>query len=136
MSDEHGKLFVLPYSSEKAKRLDMVDGPDAPVERKAGHRDCRHKQVELDVVGRVIRCKECEQVIDPIDWIETLSREWERYVYRWRSARAKCEGIEKAVEELERVEKNARARLRRLNGKLAEKGEPPEEIDLFRRFTA
>jgi hypothetical protein len=76
--------------------------------------------------ARCLRCQGCEQVIDPVDWIEHLAMEWDMYVMRWRQARARTRGAEERLEEVERLERNARARLKRLNGKLVEAGEEPE----------
>jgi hypothetical protein len=110
---DYGDVRVFPISPEVAKRLDEADGPDAPVRgvpRIPGA--CRHERTTLDLASRALTCAECAKVLDPYDWIDRLAREWDVYVYRWKSARVKVRALEKAVADLERKEKNAKARVR------------------------
>jgi hypothetical protein len=107
-----GELVPFPIAPEVARRLADRDGPDSPVGRKPGFRDCWHEKVELNIAARHIRCLACEEIIDPIAWIDNLAREWDSYLYRWRDARLKIEAIEKRLAEAERKERNLKARLR------------------------
>jgi hypothetical protein len=110
-----GEVKHFPISPEVLRRLDDKDGPDAPVERdrKRGDSGCRHKKVTLEVGPRCLRCQDCEEVIDPINWIAQLVHEWEGYVWRWRSARDRVRAAEREMLDVERKLKNAKARLRR-----------------------
>lgn len=115
-----GDVHVFPITREIARRLDERDGPDAPVLSAPPPEPgaCKHPRATLDVDARRLSCSVCDQTLDPFAWIDALASDWDGYVRRWRLARDRVRDLEKLVADLERQEKNARARVRRR--------EPPE----------
>ena len=93
--------------------------PDAeiepPIRRVRSRNACYHKKVIMDADARTLACKDCGSMVDWVDWLDTLVREWERYVYHWRDTRRKIREADARLAELLRLERNARARLGRLN---------------------
>lgn len=110
-----GEVKHFPVSPEILRRLDDKDGPDAPVERDRtrGGSGCNHRKVTLEIGPRCLRCRDCDEVIDPINWIEQLVHEWDQYLYRWHSARDRVKAADREANDVERKLKNAKARLRR-----------------------
>lgn len=130
MSDGTGELIPFPDRLSVVAREE--EPLDVPIDRAPSYRDCRHAHVQLDAKARALRCKDCEQVIDPIDWLETLAMTWERYVYRWRSANG---GIRRAEDELVKLrgqERNAKERVKRAKKWLRDHSIDPRIDDLDR----
>lgn len=131
MSERFGPLGkVVPFPKRLSVRERVEEPLDSPVTAKPRENRCGHKHVELDKQGRLLRCKDCEQVIDPIDWIAQLAVEWDFYVYRWRAANAGIRRAEAELKKLEGRERNAKSRVRRARDWLREHaGETWADLD-------
>lgn len=112
---------------------------DAPIRTKPKEeketleqRFCQHHRMEIDEQARRCYCRDCGDEIPLFDALKTFKDEFERYTERRRRARLEARRAEDRLAELDRREKNAKARLRRADKwlhdreKEARKLEPPE----------
>lgn len=114
---EGGKLVEFPIQPEVARRVADSKGPDrfAPARTQRPERykrPCYHPRVAVIIEARHLECRDCGEIIDPLEWIRSLASDWDRYVHRWRTARHEVNAIEKRLEQSKRDEKNLKARLR------------------------
>ena len=74
---------------------------------------CLHSAVSINGKERTLRCRKCETLIDPFDYLMTLcdqeSRYWESVKYLRREEKQRRQNIEKLIQ----IEKNAKSRIRR-----------------------
>ena len=77
---------------------------------------CNHPYVWVDEEIRMLKCRKCETVIDPYDYLYQWACR-DRALERSRAAfEREVERLRKITTELKRKEINTRARLRRLKG--------------------
>lgn len=107
--DEGGEVILFP------KVKDGADAITPPVERV--RRDllgCRHRRkTVLDKEAHRLTCADCGQELDCFDWIYDYSGRWESANSHYRQAVQQWHQAARRVEELLRVEKNAKARARK-----------------------
>lgn len=93
------------------------------------HPRCAHAAVDLDDNARKAECRYCKAPLDPFDVLVEFGRKWDRF----RNDKQRCEneikGAESRIEMLERSEKNARSRARRMFDDLPSKDEMQEMLD-------
>lgn len=91
--------------------------PLCVVNPSAAARACRHRRVELDGQARKVLCSECGAERDPFDALLVIADNLDRYK-DW-GARYKREATAAAaeLEDLKRQVQNAKAQLRRTEGK-------------------
>lgn len=90
---------------------------DQPATRADREEHCPHKRITLHEESRIVQCRDCGRRIDPFDVLVRYSSDWDRIV-RWRKEaerRRKLAG--ERLDELLRLERNARGRVRRLDPK-------------------
>lgn len=78
---------------------------------------CGHHRITLHEEPRTVVCRDCGRTIDPFDVLIRYSSDWDRIV-RWRKEaerRRKLAG--ERLDEILRLERNARGRVRRLDPK-------------------
>ena len=73
---------------------------------------CKHRAIEVDETNRVIRCLKCGCVIDPFEHILQCAIDGEHIVTEIMQLHRKRDELRESVANLEREEKNAKARLR------------------------
>jgi hypothetical protein len=95
--------------------LRIVDGGDAevPVVRQPRQRFCRHGRFRLDETARRVYCGECEQEVDAFGALYAIATMFERVNSQYKHAQAEAKHVEQRLEELKRLERNAKARVRR-----------------------
>lgn len=102
-----GELIRFPRAPD-----DAVRGP-LEVDRPAWD-DCKHpRPFVLDVEAHELRCAKCGQVLDVFDFLLRLTNDWERFNTGYRDARRQERAALGRVEHLKKVEKNAKARIRK-----------------------
>ena len=79
---------------------------------------CRHYCVWVDEKERTLRCRRCDALVDPFNYILHLCDTENRYVENVKYLRLEESQRRQNIEKLIQVEKNAKARIRRLNKKL------------------
>ncbi len=75
---------------------------------------CAHHKSLVDDIARTVKCAKCGAPLDPFDRLFKLALEHDRRVSDAKHSRAELAALQKRIEMLERIESNARARLRRL----------------------
>lgn len=107
---ELGKVVAFP-----SKNKDMQDG--LVIQREGQKVMCLHSAVSINGKERTLRCRKCETLIDPFDYLMTLcdqeSRYWENVKYLRREEKQRRQNIEKLIQ----IEKNAKSRIRRAGDK-------------------
>lgn len=111
MSDDLGKLFRFPKAPDDAERGPLeIDDP----RRRFDPEHCKHPHpLVLDVEGHELRCAKCGQTLDIFDFLFDLTSKWERFNAGYRAARQQERAALARVKTLERLEKNAKARIRK-----------------------
>lgn len=94
-----------------------------------GSNHCGHRAMTLDSDLRAVTCRSCKAPLDAFDSLLYFARQWDHF----REDRDRCQREIKAsqsrLELLERREKNARARARRLFDDLPDKQEMDELLN-------
>lgn len=83
------------------------DVPASRIKRPEGNAKrqcCQHRQVEIWACEPVLECRDCGAMVDPYDWIRTLTHEWgdveRQHAYRKREAEREMAEIEKKLRAL------------------------------------
>lgn len=74
---------------------------------------CRHSHLEVDASIRKVFCVDCEEEVDPIDALNTLAYECDRYVHSRDRLEREAKQASVTLEDLKRQVRNAKAQLRR-----------------------
>lgn len=103
---ELGKVVAFP-----SKNNDLQDG--LVIQHEGQKVMCLHSSVSINGKERTLRCRKCETLIDPFDYLMTPcdqeSRYWESVKYLRREEKQRRQNIEKLIQ----IEKNAKSRIRR-----------------------
>lgn len=90
---------------------------------KLDHESCTHRKVRLDTEARRVFCRKCNREVDPFTIIQRWAGDW-TYITNWRvEAERRRLRADERLEEVLRLERNARSRLKKLDPK----GKPPEK---------
>lgn len=101
-------IHLVQPKSEEEKLLNV-----SIIDRKStGQKYCKHSQAQISEVNRTLVCLQCGSMLDPFDVILERARNAENIVFEIKRLYAKREELRQSVANLEREEKNAKARLR------------------------
>lgn len=81
---------------------------------------CSHKQTYVDEYQRIVTCQKCDAKLDPFEVLLSLAHEYTRYHETIEKYEKIIKELEEKYKELLRQERNAKARIRRLNKKNSE----------------
>lgn len=127
MNDDIDRLIeaddanVVPFPIDPSSR--MRNDYEAELDQLAVRRKrpeltgCRHEASWVDIDARRVYCRRCEAELDPFDVLEKLARNREFLVSQGRTLRFECDRRARELEELKRKEANAKARVRRAEGR-------------------
>lgn len=73
---------------------------------------CKHRAVEVDEQHRLIECLQCGCAVDPFQYVLQCATDGEAVVREIQQLHNRRDELREAVSNLEREEKNAKARLR------------------------
>lgn len=73
---------------------------------------CKHRAIEVCETDRVVRCTKCGCVIDPFEHILQVATDGEHIVTEIEQLHRRRDELRESVANLEREEKNTKARLR------------------------
>lgn len=79
---------------------------------------CNHTKAIVDESNRKIFCANCNSVLDPFDFLWMWATKEDRIKSRYHFYKEKLENTRDRLDELLRIEKNARSRLKRLETRL------------------
>lgn len=107
---ELGKVVAFP-----AKNNDLQDG--LVIQREGKKVMCLHSTVWVNEKDRTLRCRKCETLIEPFDFLMTLCDQESRYMESVKYLRREEKQRRKNIEKLIQIEKNAKSRIRRAGDK-------------------
>lgn len=109
-----GEVILFP----KVKDDDPPIEPPATIKPrpKAWERSkgCTHAgRSTLDETAHALLCSDCGQVLDAFEWIRRFVQRWDRVNTDYQQARQQCSATHERLADLERRERNAKARIRK-----------------------
>ncbi|MEA4559948.1 hypothetical protein VBQ98_17845 [Klebsiella pneumoniae] len=107
---ELGKVVAFP-----ANNNDLQDG--LVIQREGKKVMCLHSTVWVNEKDRTLRCRKCETLIEPFDFLMTLCDQESRYMERVKYLRREEKQRRQNIEKLIQIEKNAKSRIRRAGDK-------------------
>lgn len=107
---ELGKVVAFP-----SKNNDLQDG--LVIQREGQKVMCLHSAVSINGKERTLRCRKCETLIDPFDYLMTLCDQESRYMENVKYLRREEKQRRQNIEKLIQIEKNAKSRIRRAGNK-------------------
>lgn len=91
---------------------------DAPVTRVATTgRYCPHLHVRLDTTAHKVYCNGCDLEVDPFAFLLKLAGDWQRWSVYQKECQRRGKEARERLDEVLRLERNARARLKRVDPK-------------------
>ncbi len=99
---------LVQPKSEEEKLLNVVISD----KKSSGQKYCKHNQTQISEANRTLVCRQCGSILDPFEVILDRARNGENIVLEIKSLYARRDELREAVANLEREEKNAKARLR------------------------
>lgn len=107
---ELGKVVSFP-----AKNNNLQDG--LVIQREGKKVMCLHSTVLVNEKDRTLRCRKCETLIEPFDFLMTLCDQESRYMESVKYLRREEKQRRQNIEKLIQIEKNAKSRIRRAGDK-------------------
>ncbi|ASG49999.1 hypothetical protein CES94_14435 [Escherichia coli] len=107
---ELGKVVAFP-----SKNNDLQDG--LVIQREGKKVMCLHSTVLVNEKDRTLRCRKCETLIEPFDFLMTLCDQESRYMENVKYLRREEKQRRQNIEKLIQIEKNAKSRIRRAGDK-------------------
>ena len=102
---------IVAKANDQPASVDTVQTGIEVVARKWG--DCEHKRITVDEVKRIVTCKDCESEVDPLAYIVTIAKDWNRYATSVRYLMVEEKTKRAEIVRLVRVAKNLGVRVRR-----------------------
>lgn len=112
--DDLAEVIQLPRGREFNRNRVEAELDELAV-RTAPHtsRACRHRGSYINKADRRVYCRSCEQELDPYDVLDRIARDREHMVTTAQHLRFETDSLLKRVNELERLERNAKSRVKR-----------------------
>jgi hypothetical protein len=102
----------------EVRPLFPAEGDDAaPVRSLPRPPYCGHRRFELDREARRVYCRDCGREVPAFEALELFSHEYDRWAQTRNRAEREARLAEARLEELARRERNAKARVRRAEGR-------------------
>ena len=106
--DELSNIVLFPVKEDDPRN--QVNFLYEPSERPY----CHHASVRVDEKERQVRCKICGAVVEPFDWMLSVAKRETRLADDVRLLRQEEQERRKNIEKLIQIERNAKARIRRV----------------------
>lgn len=107
---ELGQVVAFPIRKES-----LEDG--LVIQREGQKVRCLHSAVWVNEKDRTLRCRKCETLIEPFDFLMTLCDQESRYMESVKYLRREEKQRRQNIEKLIQIEKNAKSRIRRAGNK-------------------
>lgn len=107
---ELGQVVAFPTRKES-----LEDG--LVIQREGQKVMCLHSAVLVNERDRTLRCRKCETLIEPFDFLMTLCDQESRYMESVKYLRREEKQRRQNIEKLIQIEKNAKSRIRRAGNK-------------------
>ena len=106
--DELSNIVLFPVKEDDPRN--QVNFLYEPSERPY----CHHASVRVDEKERQVRCKICGAVVEPFDWMLSVAKRETRLADDVKLLRQEEQERRKNIEKLIQIERNAKARIRRV----------------------
>ncbi|EPU3945518.1 hypothetical protein ACB381_06120 [Klebsiella michiganensis] len=109
MENEGDNVITLVQpkrDEEKLLNITVIDKKDYRQQH------CKHRAIEVCETDRIVRCLNCGCTVDPFEHILMVATNGEHIVTEIEQLHQRRDELREAVANLEREEKNAKARLR------------------------
>lgn len=110
--DELQNVVVFPTRPDDMTN-DMAMKPDGD----QGLRFCSHSAVWVNQKARTVKCRRCDALLDPFNYILTLCDQESKYVENVKHLRREEKQRRQNIEKLIQIERNAKARIRKAGNK-------------------
>lgn len=118
MSDDSGVTHLVIKDREGNDRQFKL------IEKTWDQKYCKHLLVLIDEHEKTIQCRKCKAPVDPFEWILNAAIT-ERRIYQEASrVDSETKDRRKAIEELKRIERNLKSRIRNASKRLENTHEP------------
>jgi len=97
--------LVLPERNNEKPTFKIVDKPHPAY-------GCRHMNCEVNEHTRTVTCNHCGKTVDPFDWMLQAAKEERRIYSAALDVDNETKKRRKAIEEMKRVERNYKSRIR------------------------
>lgn len=94
-----------------------VDGVALRVKQK-DYLACQHPNVVIDEEQRTVKCKACEQVLDPVWVVLQWAKNWGRYAGQVKALRGEAQQRTDEIVKLRAEEQRIKARIRTASGRV------------------
>lgn len=91
---------------------DLTD-EDAPLHQEPKGYVCTHKTIRLDQTAHKAFCRQCDKEVDLFDYVWRLAGNWSVWVRHRKEAKRRAHEAQTRLDETLRLERNARARVKR-----------------------
>lgn len=117
MSEDGADVILFPKAPD-----DTVE-PLSQV-KKSTKFECpgQHRRTTLDLEAHHLLCSDCDQVLDPFQWLVDFTNRWKSENMYYRQSKQQAKELADRVTELQRVERNMKARIRRGGLAISSKG--------------
>lgn len=109
MDNDYDNVIPLVQPKLDEERLLDVVITD---QKDLGHKICNHWKTQISEINRTLVCLQCGLTLDPFDVILERSRNGENIIKDIKELYKRRDELRESVANLEREEKNAKARLR------------------------
>lgn len=108
-------VVELPVGRQFDRNRDKAEMDElAPVQvSPSPARACSHRGAYISIRARRVYCRSCEAELDPYDVLDEIARNREFMVSTAQRMRYEIDGLRKQIDKLERLERNAKARVKR-----------------------
>jgi hypothetical protein len=110
-----GELISFEKAAEELRA--RREGPIFQEKLRSGM-PCWHLSIVVDGNARTVECAKCGALLDPLEALLKFAREEINLGYRLQQLRDDCNKVAAKLDDTKRQERNARARLKRLQEKL------------------
>lgn len=108
--DELANVVVFPIGAE-----DIKAGLTLRIEDETHH--CHHRAYYVNEAERVVKCQKCGALVDPFTVLLSIAHKETNLANSLRYLRDEERQRRKNIEKLAQIERNAKARIRRAEGK-------------------
>jgi hypothetical protein len=108
--DETGaQVIYLPFGGR-------APGPSVTSERPR-YPECQHDHARVNSKLRTVKCRDCGEKLDPVTVLLHVAKAWDRYERSIEECKYESNQAHEQLEDVKRRLRNARAKLKRAEGK-------------------
>jgi hypothetical protein len=117
MAEEPDNVVPLPTGRDEDESPLRRRRPPGPY--------CSHRKASIDMPSRKLYCRKCDAELDPYQFLSHIAAHPENWRDSAKADKAAAEQARRELAEVERLLRNAKARLKRVVRKAGPEPEPP-----------